>query len=247
MHDTVSPRTIDALGLVGQIARSRTIAEAEAFLLRAIRPFGMNYYAAWIVSEIEDRPNAKDFLPTLITNWPDAWTDAYFSQKKHKFDPVVARASAEIGSFFWHELDPPTKPEILKLMEGAQAHGMFDGFTVSWRSLSVATTVLSLAGDPITWDSTERVTMAAVADSFIQRCTDLRTQGGQRAIQTLSPQEARILYLCALGKSDKEIMRHLNLQRGTVLTYWSRIRWKLRAADRTQAVAHGIACNQIVF
>jgi DNA-binding CsgD family transcriptional regulator len=247
MDESISARTIDALGFVGRIARARTIAEAESLLISAIRPFGMNYYAAWIVSEIEDSPNAKGFLPTLITNWPESWTDAYFTEKKYKFDPVIARASADIGSFCWHDLDAPQTPEIIKLMSDAQAHGMLDGFTVSWRSLSVATTVLSLAGKPITWDSTERATVATVADAFIQRCTDLRTQGGQRAIQSLSPQEARILYLCALGKSDKEIMRHLNLQRGTVLTYWSRIRSKLSAADRTQAVAHGIAYHQIVF
>jgi LuxR family quorum sensing-dependent transcriptional regulator len=247
MDEDISPRTMDALGYVGRIARARTIAEAESFLVGAIRPFGMHFYAAWIVSEIEDAPDARDTLPTLITNWPDAWADAYFAEKKYKFDPVIARASADIGNFCWHELDPPHTPEIRKLMTGAQAHGMYDGFTVSWRSLAVAATVLSIAGAPITWDATERATVAAVADAFIQRCMDLRTQGGQRAVQSLSPQERRILHLCALGKSDKEIMRHLNLQRGTVLTHWSRIRLKLGAADRTQAVAHGIASNQVVF
>ena len=247
MDEDISPRTVDALGYIGQIARARTIAEAESCLLRAIRPFGMKYYAAWIVSEIEDTPNARDILPTLVTNWPDDWADDYFSKKKYKFDPVVARATAGIGSFFWHELNPPQTPEVLKLMQGARARGMIDGFTLSWRSLAVAATVLSVAGEPIKWDSTEHAAMAAVAEAFIRRCMDRRALGGQLAVQSLSPQERRILHLCAMGKSDKEIMRHLNLQRGTVLTHWSRIRLKLGAADRTQAVAHGIASNQVVF
>lgn len=247
MDELISLRTMDALECAGRIARALTIAEAEALLLSAIRPFGMSYYAAWIVSEIEVAPHKKDGLPTLITNWPDAWADSYFAEKKYRFDPVIARAASELGSFYWHDLDPPHTPDILKLMNGARRHGMFDGFTLSWRSLAVAATVLSLAGEPITWDTTERAAVAAVAEGFIQRCMDLRTQGGQRAVQSLSPQERRILHLCAIGKSDKEIMRHLNLQRGTVLTHWSRIRLKLGAADRTQAVAHGIASNQVVF
>ena len=135
----------------------------------------------------------------------------------------------------------------MALIQDAVALGMQDGLTVSWRSMTVAPTILSIAGDPIRWDETEEATMVVVAESFIQRVLDLKRQGGVLAVQSLSPQETRILYLCALGKSDKEIMRVLNLQRGTVLTHWSRIRLKLGAADRTQAVAHGIASHQVVF
>ena len=248
MDQAISSRTVDALGFISRIVRARTIAEAESFLAKAIRPFGMKYYAAWIVSELADSPAPKDVLPTLVTNWPDEWADAYFSERKFDFDPIVARASAEIGNFCWHELTPAAhSPEIERLMIGAARLGMLDGLTVSWRSLAVAATILSVAGDPITWDETERAAMVAVGETFIQRTMDLKKQGGERAVQSLSPQERRILHLCAMGKSDKEIMRHLNLQRGTVLTHWSRIRLKLGAADRTQAVAHGIASHQVVF
>ena len=98
MDPTVSTRTVDALGLVSQITRARTVAEAENLLFKAVKPFGMHYYAAWIVSDVADN-TARDALPTLVTNWPDEWADAYFSERKYDFDPVVSRASARDGPF----------------------------------------------------------------------------------------------------------------------------------------------------
>lgn len=52
-----------------------------------------------------------------------------------------------------------------------------------------------------------------------------------------SPREREVLLLAAEGRSDKEIAERLGVGRGTVVTYWSRLRERNGAVNRTQAVA----------
>ena len=52
----------------------------------------------------------------------------------------------------------------------------------------------------------------------------------------LSEREIGILSQAAEGFGDKEIAANLGLSLGTVRTYWSRVRAKLNAATRSQAV-----------
>lgn len=52
-----------------------------------------------------------------------------------------------------------------------------------------------------------------------------------------SPREREVLLLAAEGRSDKEIAERLGVGRGTVVTYWTRLRERTGAVNRTQAVA----------
>lgn len=54
---------------------------------------------------------------------------------------------------------------------------------------------------------------------------------------SLSDREREVLYLAADGLTDKEIAARLAIGPKTVRTYWDRIRSKLGAASRTQALA----------
>lgn len=53
----------------------------------------------------------------------------------------------------------------------------------------------------------------------------------------LSEREHEVLFLAAEGLTDKEISARLEIRTKTVRTYWDRIRGKLGAASRTQALA----------
>jgi PAS domain S-box-containing protein len=53
----------------------------------------------------------------------------------------------------------------------------------------------------------------------------------------LSEREREVLFLAGDGLTDKEIAAHLAIRTKTVRTYWDRIRAKLNAASRTQALA----------
>jgi DNA-binding CsgD family transcriptional regulator len=53
----------------------------------------------------------------------------------------------------------------------------------------------------------------------------------------LSPREGLIVGLAARGLTDKEIAQQLNLAPATIKSYWVRIRGKLQATTRGQAIA----------
>lgn len=51
----------------------------------------------------------------------------------------------------------------------------------------------------------------------------------------LSPKELEVLTLAALGYSDKEISKHLNISYGTVRCHIDKVVLKLNAQNRTHA------------
>jgi DNA-binding CsgD family transcriptional regulator len=57
----------------------------------------------------------------------------------------------------------------------------------------------------------------------------------------LSGRETEILHLAASGITDKQIASQLGLAPGTIRTYWERVRSKLLAANRAQALSMVLA------
>jgi PAS domain S-box-containing protein len=57
----------------------------------------------------------------------------------------------------------------------------------------------------------------------------------------LSGRETEILYLAADGLTDKEIGRTIGIGEGTIRTYWERVRKKLGAVNRAQALSMVLA------
>jgi DNA-binding CsgD family transcriptional regulator len=235
------PRVMSALPWLSRLSRVSTIAQAEHLLVDALKPFGISYYAAWIAAD----PEHADRRTTIITNWPDDWTDSYIRESKYLYDPVVIHATSTVGGFFWHELPSASSTRVLELKRDAQRLGMIDGFTFSWRSSLPTATIMSLAGRFLNWKVLERQAVSAIADSFMLRVMFLRDQADSRSNCGLSAQERRILHLAAAGRSDKTISHELQIHRSTVLSYWARIRSKLGASDRAQAVAIGIRSGEI--
>ena len=232
-----------ALKQITYISRAKTIVAAEEQLLKVMVPFGLSYYVAWVAAD----PECVDPRANAICNWPEPWLQRYIDEKRFLFDPIVARAIATPGHFFWHEQGEPTTPEAFALMLDAQRYGMIDGFTLSWRSFWPLTSIVSLAGGPLVWSDIERQVMAAVTDAFLSRATYLRSLTRRTEVQALSPQEKRIVHLAAVGKNDKKIAAELRISPSTLKTHWGRIRPKLKAASRAQAVAMSVSAGQIGY
>lgn len=56
----------------------------------------------------------------------------------------------------------------------------------------------------------------------------------------LSDREAHVLRLATKGFTDKEICQKLQIAHTTIRTYWARIRTKLKAVNRAQAIAEAM-------
>lgn len=73
--------------------------------------------------------------------------------------------------------------------------------------------------------------------STLSRMNGDQTTAGRGHLDTLSPQERRVLALVAEGKTNKEIAAHLGLSDKTVKNYFSRTLEKLGLSRRSQAAA----------
>lgn len=63
----------------------------------------------------------------------------------------------------------------------------------------------------------------------------------------LSPRQREVLELAACGYTDRQIALQLEIQFTTVRSYMRRVCGRLRAGNRTQAVARALALGLIVL
>lgn len=73
----------------------------------------------------------------------------------------------------------------------------------------------------------------------------METEEKHPVLPALSGREKEVLELAAQGLVDKQIASELGVAYATVNTYWSRIRQKLGAANRSHAVALGMPHNRL--
>ena len=234
-------RINEALGLIGKLTRAQTINGAADVFRQALEPFGVQTYAASVL----ENPERSDPRNNLISDYPKEWTDIYLKKRRYLIDPVVNQALRSPGSFFWRDISEATSTNGREIFEDARQFGMMDGFVVSTRTPWPVGTIVSLAGKELLWSELEQGVVSLIATSFVGRMLYLREQKTAPAVRALSPQEKRVLYLAAGGSSDKAIAKSLGLHPSTVRTHWERIRAKLSASDRANAVAVGLWSGQI--
>ena len=68
----------------------------------------------------------------------------------------------------------------------------------------------------------------------------MRLDDGTKAEDGLSPRQKQILLLAAEGLTDRQIAARIGLGEGTVRTYWERIRGRLEARSRSEAIARSL-------
>jgi DNA-binding CsgD family transcriptional regulator len=234
-------RVREALSLVTKISRCPSTGPLTELLMEALAPFGVSTYALWAAVN----PERVDPLTSMLSNWSDEWLGIYMSGRKYLYDPIVQEAVKQPGNFFWRNISSPATAQAGELFQQARQFGMIDGFTMSARAQWPVVTALSLSGRELQWDEMEEGVVSLLSHTFISRSMYLRDESVIPAVKALSDQERRILNSAAEGAPDKTIAGKLNIQRGTILSHWGRIREKLGANDRAQCVAIGLWSGQI--
>jgi DNA-binding CsgD family transcriptional regulator len=236
-------KRIDAgLAAVSRIGRAGTVQSAAALFEEAIEPFGCKTYSTWMLA------NPKRFHPRLglISNWPEEWTDIYIRTEGFLVDPVVRTALTFPGGFHWREIVDSGSAAAHELFRNAAQFGLDDGFSLPVGGGGRRPAIVNLSGGgSFEWDDLEQGVVSFLSDAFLARILHLRDLSIRPAVQQLAPQELRVLYHAAVGRSDKEIALEMELSPFTVQSYWRSVRRKLGAQDRAHAVAVGIWSGQI--
>ena len=236
-------RVETALEVVGRMTSSRSTGDIVDLLLESLRPFGVSTYALWATVN----PERIDPVRSMLSNWPSEWIDIYLTDRKYLCDPVVEEAARHPGSFFWRDIEITPSAAVQDLFQRARQYGIMDGFTSSSRAQWPVVTALSLSGRELAWDELEEGTVSLISNTFMARMMYIRSEAVIPAVKALSYQERSILRLAAGGLQDKEIARELRIGPSSQSTYWERLREKLGAHDRAQAVAIGLWSGQITL
>lgn len=193
-------------------------------------------------------PRRPRLDPTLITNYPSAWTEHYLQCHYERFDPVIIRALGDPEPFEWGpgtEVGGESKLQH-ELFAEAATFGIRNGFTVPVHDNQGPIAAVTFAADQrrpqfekcIREHARVLQLMAMYFHAHAQRrLTCDRLVGGV----SLSPREFECLEWAARGKSAWEIGHILGISRRTAAFHLDNAKAKLGVHSICQAVARLIA------
>ncbi|OBQ95791.1 MULTISPECIES: LuxR family transcriptional regulator [Mesorhizobium] len=194
---------------------------------------------AFAYLSLPPRPNGK---PTLISNYPAAWTARYLTNRYQSVDPVIVRARCGGSTFQWgSDMIGTERASGAQVFEEAAQFGIRSGVTfpiIDGRGNFAAMTFAGEEPVPAFFRAAERYEEGL---SYIATCFHVfvrRKLTANRMIDgvLLTPREYECLHWAAKGKSDWEIGCILGITQRTAAFHLANVRRKLGVTTTRQAI-----------
>ncbi|MCW3783978.1 helix-turn-helix transcriptional regulator [Defluviimonas salinarum] len=174
------------------------------------------------------------------------WVDRYIEQDYARIDPVVQGCFRRFHPVDWKLLDWSGRPARAFLSEAIDAGVGNQGFSVPIRGPNgqfAMFTVSDRSGDARWRNFTaEHVADLILIAHFINlKALEIERGTDYRALHSLSPREVDALTKLAMGLNRAQAADSLAISEHTLRAYVESARFKLGAANTTQAVARAIA------
>jgi LuxR family transcriptional regulator, quorum-sensing system regulator BjaR1 len=239
----VSKASLDlTLEFINLIDAAKSPSEVASIILKCVAPYGFENVFAGTMPAVADN-SAQQRNHVILDDWPRPWLDRYFSRGYLHVDPTIRRVRAGGSPFYWTELGDLDDRAATVMGEAAE-FGLVGGLTVPLVSLDGETAGFSIAGASVEYNPLFKGMMMLLATYAMGRCFgfDVLRLGDRRP---LTHREASILRWIAEGKTDWEIGEILSLSEHTVDKHVRNILAKLRATNRTAAVAKAMRAKTI--
>lgn len=187
----------------------------------------------------------------LITTYPKAWKDHYFSMKYDEVDPIICSGMKSFLPIDWSQA-PKTQKCAKRFFGEAKDFGISDqGVTIPVRAAGGETALVSLNADmaPAEWAQRLKYNISDFSyfSYLLHRELRKRTAPVEEIETTrLTRREREVLQWAALGKTSWETSKILMLSQRTVEFYLSNAMVKLSAATKVQAVSKAIHLGLIL-
>jgi DNA-binding CsgD family transcriptional regulator len=180
--------------------------------------------------------------PRVITTYPEEWSRHYFEQQYFDVDPAVAIGMAGIMPFDWHSGSVPSRRARRFFGEALE-------FGLAWNGLSIpirgayGETALFSVNSPLAKADWQHFKTAHLGELIILaylfhlRILDTTTTPESEEKLFLRPRERQVLLWTSRGKSSWATGIILGLSEATVNFYIRNATARLRAANKTEAVA----------
>lgn len=228
-------------GLPGVVPDFPTQIEAEAFL-RGLQGRETIRHVTYFGFSLPIPPKTRGNL--LLTTYPKPWADHYFANKYQRTDPVLLSGHGSILPYDWNIIPQDTAP-VRKFFGEANEFGVGErGISFPIRGALGEKALFSITSDLsfAEWQNFQREAAAhllMLAYQFhngIVRMLDPE----QNKPPHLGPREREVLAWAAKGKTIWDTASILGLQENTVSFYLKSAISKMRAVNKTHAVAEAV-------
>ncbi len=188
--------------------------------------------------------NSTGEKPTIVSTYRGPWVDRYIEENYVAIDPAIVKGNQGILPYDWNS--NLTNDKLLSKFFGeASEFGVHhNGVSIPVRDArgGLGTFSVNSALPDKEWKSFKREFLGDLTifayHYHLQALSVLHPSGGEAA--HLSPQELRVLYWAAEGKTSWETATILSLTENTVNFYVRNICSKLRTVSKYQAIAVAI-------
>jgi LuxR family transcriptional regulator, quorum-sensing system regulator BjaR1 len=240
----MSRRTLeDTLTFITRVDKASTPAQITEVVVDIARPFGFSHVLAGTIP-VPGMTAEQQIANVVLHQWPEAWSERYFTQGYLFDDPTIHRVNTSTEPFLWSELEPTYRntPAPTRVMGEAREFSLGCGFTVPMITLDGQTAGFSLASERAEVPPMLRGQLQLIAMHAFSRAIALKYRP---TLVELTQREMDILQWMAEGKSDWEIGVILNVSEHFVDKIARTLRTKLNATNRTQIVAVALRHNII--
>jgi LuxR family transcriptional activator of conjugal transfer of Ti plasmids len=197
------------------------------------------------------RPHPHD--PVLISTYPVAWTDHYFSRRYHALDPVVLQSRESLAPFIWDGPLLATRSREQQIFFGeASEFGIECGFAVPIHDGQGGLALVSFACDEEPNVLRRRIGERRDILHLSSLYFHVHVRQKLEAVfapdrPNLSPREVACLQWIAKGKTMWDIGEILGISRRTIVFHLENAKRKLNAVTLAQAAAIALRYGLIEF
>lgn len=194
---------------------------------------------------LSKRTRGADVDAIFFLTYPKAWTEYYIERQYYKIDPVVLEGLRALLPVDWSILDRRS-PEVRTLFGEACEHGVGrQGLTAPIRGPNHETAIFSVTSDAPDRDWREASRRLGpwlhfVGHKIHERVVAISERSAGTDPPRITPRELDCLRCCANGLRDREIGKLLDIDGEVVRAHLDRVRQKLTAPTRANAIAQAI-------
>lgn len=218
-------------------------SECERIFADAVSPFGVDVFACGELSLSHPERGVM-----LVVHWPPAWKKFYLDSGLVGRDPIVEALGRRKTPFTWSDLRADRTISALgtQALREIAAHGWTEGLAVPIPRSKDRVGLVSLAGSRGPFESDEIRFLSTLSIIFHERVRSLAPEGGVAVPPSgLTSREVEALHCVADGDDDARIAARLGVGRTTAHEFVEKAKRKLKATNRSQAVALAVSLGLI--
>jgi LuxR family quorum sensing-dependent transcriptional regulator len=223
------------------LERAPSVLKVTEVFRRAVGKYGFTVFMCSAPPRADEGP----LEPILFDGWPEDWLSQYISQNYIARDPMVQSLYTTIHPFTWAEALSRKRfsKADLAIMSEAYSWGMVGGFVVPIFGVGGQVHAVTMAGREVRCDAESRAELHLVSIYAYARAKQLKRRS--EPFVRLTRRQMQALQWAALGKSDREVGKQLDVSESTAHKHIEAAKSRFGVTTRMQAVVAALRQGSI--